>query len=143
MEFDVFLNKKQVNGKIDFLSTYLKFNYDEIAIKDWVVIDAGFETAIDMISTVAYGKPDYLDYLVKFNRLNNPLYIPTGTIILVPDLNSMLSNIEFVDLTSVNSSLTVNQLNSFNQVKLTSSSPGVKTIESSNYTRTSNGAYIF
>ena len=34
MEFDVFLNKKQVNGKIDFLSTYLKFNYDEIAIKD-------------------------------------------------------------------------------------------------------------
>ena len=73
MEFDVFLNKKQVDGKIDFLSTYLKFNYDEIAIKDWVVIDAGFETSIDMISTVAYGKPDYLDYLVKFNRLNNPL----------------------------------------------------------------------
>ena len=143
MEFDVFLNKKQVDGKIDFLSTYLKFNYDEIAIKDWVVIDAGFETSIDMISTVAYGKPDYLDYLVKFNRLNNPLYIPTGTIILVPDLNSMLSNIEFVDLTSVNSSLTVNQLNGFNQVKLTSNSPGVKTIESSNYTRTSNGAYIF
>jgi hypothetical protein len=141
MEFEIFNNKKINNGKIDMLSTYCKFNYEKIAIKDWVLIDEGSNTSIDLISTVAYGRPDYLDLLIKFNRLNNPLYLPTNTLVVVPELQSMLDNLEYIDLSAISTKITSNQLSSYKRT--ISTSPGTKPIEASNYTKTSSGAYIF
>lgn len=141
MVFDIFENKRIVDGKIDFLSTYAKFDYENIAIKDWVIIDEGSNTSIDMISEIAYGKPDYLDYLVKFNRLNNPLYIPTGTLIMVPELSSLLKGLKYVDLAATSASILSKQTAGLK--KLQSLSPGSKQVAASNYIKNSSGSYIF
>lgn len=146
MDFEIFNNKKTVNGKIDLLSNYAKFNYEEIAIKDWLLIDEGSNTSIDLVALVAYGRHDYLDLLVKFNRLNaNPLYIPTGTIIMIPELSSMLNNLTYVDLSLSSSNILQSQTKAFNKLKvsLTSKSPGSKTTLASNYLKMSSGAYVF
>lgn len=141
MEFEVFKNKKEINNKIDLLSTYAKFNYEKILIKDWVIIDEGSNTSIDLISTIAYGRPDYLDLLVKFNRLNNPLYIPTGTIIMIPDFMSMVDNMKYVDLTTIGVSVISKQSINFNKAR--TNAPGMKRTSASNYIKTAGGSYIF
>lgn len=141
MEFEIFKNKKIVDGKIDLLSTYAKFNYEKMLIKDWIVIDEASNTSIDLISTIAYGSPDYLDLLIKFNRLNNPLYIPTGTIIMIPDFNSFVEHTSYVDLSKTTVSILAKQTAELQ--KLRSTSPSSKPAKASNYIKNSNGAYIF
>lgn len=145
MQFQTFENKQMIKTndgeKIDLLSNYMKFDYEKIIIKDWVMIDAGSNGKIDLVSTVAYGQPDYLDYLVKFNRVNNPLYLPTGTILMIPDLNSLFKHTVFIDLNKTSNSMIQKQTKLFN--KVTSSSPGTKPQIASNYIKNSNGSYIF
>lgn len=98
MEFEVLKNKKIVDGEMDLLSTYLKIDFDKVIIDDWILVDEFSEMLLDLISYVKFGSDEYVDILIKFNRISNPLEICKGDIIAVPNLSSFRENSKYIDL---------------------------------------------
>ena len=59
-----------------------------------IVVPKEFEGRPDLISKLVYGSEDHTDLLLFFNGYSNPLMIEAGMTLIVPDLNSMLMNVE-------------------------------------------------
>lgn len=139
MEFEILENKKLDGDKINLLSNYFKIDYDKVSIQDWVIIDDSTILAIDLICQVAYGNPSYLDLLLKFNRMSSALDIGIGQIIAIPDMNSLIKNSRYIDLTKSEKSKSII---SDKQKVSALVNPTTKPIPSSNYTKV-KGNFIF
>lgn len=166
MNFEILNKKKIVDGKMDLLSNYLKINYDKISIIDWIKIDESSIYMIDVICTVCYGSNEYIDKVLKFNRLSNGLDLKVGQIIALPDMMELHENSKYVDLDKAgNKNIKKNETLS-NEVKNTllnlpkskgtlasgfngygnsyvRLNPSIKVTPSSNYIKKEKGVYVF
>lgn len=98
MQFRIFDDKKQVNGKIDLLSNIWQIDYELVKIDDWIRVDDATNMSLDLIAFTMYGDEARMDVLKKFNRINNPLEIYIGQIIAVPNLDSFNDNLKLVEV---------------------------------------------
>lgn len=140
MEFEIINNKKVVNGKIDLLSNYFQIDYDKVIIQDWVIIDESTTMALDLICTAAYSNPEFLDLVLKFNRLSNALELGVGQIIALPDITSLIANSRYVDLSNSTPTGILTISKKQNITALTN--PTSKPKPASNFIKL-NGNYVF
>lgn len=140
MEFGVLKNKKVIDGKLDLLSSILLIDYDKVDIDSWILVDIHTSGLLDLISYVKYGSTDYVDVLIKFNRINNPLEIEEGDIIAIPDLLSFQTNSKYVDPTQAFNKTRPSRI--FNQLKSKVISGAIKSDNTSNFIKKSGNVII-
>lgn len=94
------LSKKSndANGKVDFLSNFLRFkNKENVTIIAYVYVDKNLLGRLDLIAQRFYGSTNELDLLLKFNDIDDMFAVPIGTRILVPDKYALTTACEWVD----------------------------------------------
>ncbi|WIC41407.1 hypothetical protein MA9V1_143 [Chryseobacterium phage MA9V-1] len=73
------------NGNIVFNASF-RMNIDDIKVVDTFTVDDMTEHRPQLISQSMFQTQNYADLICIFNQINNPFYIPKGTILKIPDL---------------------------------------------------------
>lgn len=129
--------------KLDLTSNIWVIDYDKVVVEATILVDSSTEMRIDSIARYVLGTENYVDVIVKFNKISNPYGIKVGDIIVIPKLSSFFSNISKMNYKSKdikNSSseglYTNNSTNTSTAVK--TSGKGTKS-----YTKGENGVIVF
>jgi len=143
MEFATLNDKKQVNGKIDLLSNILQIDYERVIIEDWIRIDDSSTMGLDYISKLKYGTEDHMDILMKFNRITtNPLAIPVGQVIAVPNLDSFFKWSKTVNIKPIQLQKQKTVIGTA-AIETATSIPSRKQVSGQNFTKDANGIFVF
>lgn len=101
------------NNKFDFylnIDKYYIENIDKIILIGAIKITPDLFNNIDNIILKYYGTIEYLPLLMLFNNISDLTSIKIGTLIKLPDINSLIDNVYIVDDT-INISLQTNKIN--------------------------------
>lgn len=84
------------DNRVDFHSNYIRFkNWKDVPIIGFVEVTEDLSQRLDLIVSSYYGNAELLDVFLKFNGIGDMFAVPIGTRLLVPDMFSLLSSIEF------------------------------------------------
>lgn len=84
------------DNRVDFHSNYIRFkNWKDVPIIGFVEVTEDLSQRLDLIVSSYYGNAELLDLFLKFNGIGDMFAVPIGTRLLVPDMFSLLSSIEF------------------------------------------------
>lgn len=129
--------------KLDLTSNQWVIDYDKVIIDANISIDSSTEMRIDTIARYVLGTEDYVDVIVKFNKLQNPYGIKKGDVLSIPNLNSFFANLKMVNYKSkdIKNTKTVDS----NTDTKTGNSIAVKTNGQGNksYRKGENGVIVF
>lgn len=90
-------NKETVDGKVEFLSSYMVIEDKEsIPVIAHVYVDEDTVGRLDLIVRHYYGTTNELDLFLKFNDIDDMFAVPIGKHILIPDRYSLLSACKFI-----------------------------------------------
>lgn len=133
----------KVYPKLDLTSNRWQIDYDNIKVDDYVIIDKATEMRVDTIARYLLGTEDYVDVIVKFNRISNPFGLKVGDIILIPNLASFFDNVKKVNYKPKN--ITQSDSKSVSQKNDSNVSIAVKTAGkgSKTYRKGTNGVIVF
>lgn len=133
MELQLVQNLKlDGNGYVVF-NNNIRLNLADIEYTETLTVDSITEHRPHLLSLAMYSTTMYADLILLYNNINNPFYIPAGTILKVPNLNDIQSKI----LVHQNQDAMIQNQTIVQQNKLTA-----KTNKSSNVIR-SDGRLIF
>ena len=76
---------------VDFLDSSLEVNYLSPALRvdKLMLVEERHLARPDLLSWDAYGSPDHVDVILKFNQITNPFSMEEGDIIIAPNLGSV------------------------------------------------------
>lgn len=76
---------------VDFLDSTLQVNYfsRELQVDRVLLVEERHLARPDLLSQDAYGAPDHVDVILKFNMITNPFSMEEGDIIVAPNLGSV------------------------------------------------------
>lgn len=95
------LRAKDINNdEINFLSNQYVINNVTVPIIGTVYVEERQLCRLDGIYQRQYGTMLYFDLFLKFNQINDPLGVPIGTKILLPDLFALKEAYELVSYKS-------------------------------------------
>lgn len=93
MELQLVQNlKTDENGYIVFNGN-LRIDLHDIEQSATLIVDDITEHRAHLLSMAAYNTTEFADMILLYNNINNPFYIPVGTVIRIPDLNDIQSKI--------------------------------------------------
>lgn len=130
--------------ELDLTSEQWRINYSNIVIEASIVVDDSSEMRLDSIARYVLGTENYVDVIVKFNKILNPFGVKKGDVILIPNLNSFFDNITKVNYKSKD--IKSNPLDGINNIQNnTNTSTAVKTNGkgNKNYRKGENGVIVF
>lgn len=67
----------------------VKLDMSAVRLDGVVVIDALTEHRLHLVSKLQFGTENFADLLVVYNGITNPFYLPIGTLINIPNLESI------------------------------------------------------
>ncbi len=129
--------------KLDLTSNRWEIDYNSIVIDDYILIDKSTEMRVDTIARYLLGTEDYVDVIVKYNKISNPLGLKVGDMILIPNLESFFSNIKKVNykpknISTSDSKSVSNKTDRNLSIAVKTSGKGSKT-----YRKGTNGVMVF
>jgi hypothetical protein len=77
---------------LDFMENNFRVNYEDpkLIISKIFLVEDKHLCRPDMLSFDAYGLPDYVDIILKFNHISNPFSMELYDLIIVPKLNTAI-----------------------------------------------------
>lgn len=129
--------------KLDLTSNQWVIDYDKVVVDATILIDSASEMRIDTVARYVLGTENYVDVIVKFNKISNPYGIKKGDILVIPNLASFFANIKRINYKPKNIiSSTSNGLSNKSEgntsVAVKTSGKGSKT-----YRKGENGVIVF
>lgn len=89
MNIKTILNKKIEDGVIRISEPTIIFVDDIQTIAEHVVTESEV-CRVDLISLKYYRSPNFVDYILKYNRISNPFSILENDVILIPENDAVL-----------------------------------------------------
>jgi len=83
------ISKDKITNIVDFAEpTFVpEYNSEHFIVKKLIVVSEEYDRRVDLISLGVYNSDDYVDIILKFNEISDPLSVRTGDVILIPELN--------------------------------------------------------
>lgn len=91
MIFRSIFSKTEDQSNVNMFSTFLNINRNDVEIIDQIIVDESISCKLDLVVKHYYRNYDMMDLFLKFNQITNPFEVPIGTILLIPDLNSLIN----------------------------------------------------
>ena len=133
--------------KLDLTSNQWVIDYDKVIVDATILIESSTEMRIDTVARYLLGTENYVDVIVKFNKISNPYGIKTGDIIVIPNLASFFANIKRINYKSKNiiNSTSNSTSNGTSTENLGNASVAVRTSGkgSKTYRKGENGVIVF
>lgn len=84
-----------VNGEdiIDFTTSIFNTKKSNDLVFKLYRVPESMKMRIDLISYAAYGTDEYADILMKYNNISNPFTVNTDDILLVPTMDTIMTDI--------------------------------------------------
>lgn len=129
--------------KLDLTSNRWEIDYESVIVDTYIEIDRATEMRLDTVARYLLGSEDFVDIIVKFNRILNPFDVKVGDVIMIPNLASFFANIKKANYKSKNiissDSKTPNSQNGVNtSTAVKSVGKGTKT-----FRKGKNGVIVF
>lgn len=129
--------------KLDLTSNQWVIDFDKVKVDNYIIVDKATEMRVDTIARYLLGTENYVDVIVKFNKILNPFSLKEGDIILIPNLTSFFDNVKKVNYKSKNITQSVSK--TLSRKSSTNTSIAVKTSGkgSKTYHKGTNGVIVF
>ena len=88
MEFESLNNKEVNNGKLRLTEPSILFS-DNVGYIATHTVTLDEVCRPDLISDKYYRSTDYVDYILKYNKISNPFSIAEGDTLLIPDVDAV------------------------------------------------------
>ncbi|BAV39300.1 hypothetical protein BPT24_174 [Tenacibaculum phage pT24] len=88
--------------KLDLTSNRWEIDYDSIVIDANIEVDTVIEMRLDKLARHILGSEDFVDVIVKFNRILDVFAVKKGDVIRVPNLASFFTNVRKANYKSKN-----------------------------------------
>ncbi len=129
--------------KLDLTSNRWEIDYESIIVDNYIEIDRSTEMRLDTLARYILGSEDYVDIIVKFNRIINVFEVKKGDVIMIPNLSSFFANIKKANYKTKD--IKNSKFNDTSKISGGSKSPSVKTSGngSKTFRKGTNGVIVF
>lgn len=73
----------------NYVQTYESIKFPPISSDHYYVVESKYKNRLDLVSYKFYGNPLLYWVIAEASNINNPLDIPTGTLLRIPDYQSL------------------------------------------------------